>query len=77
MEAKRLLAACCSTAIGGAYVAEELAEEQTLENLRAFSYRLAESRQRLQKGLPPLPAPRMHKLLEDLEREGKICAAPS
>lgn len=40
-EAKDLIVAACPTNINGDYVATELAEEQTLENLYAFSDRLA------------------------------------
>lgn len=39
-EARRLLAFACSTNIQGDYVARELAEEQTIENLMAFGERL-------------------------------------
>ena len=39
-EAKKLLVVACPTNINGQYVAPELAREQTLENLYAFSDRL-------------------------------------
>ena len=40
MEAKELLLAACPTNQWGEHVAEELAQEQTLENLELFSQRL-------------------------------------
>ena len=46
-EAKKLIVATCSMARPGVYIASELAEEQTLENLQAFSDRLATAHQRL------------------------------
>lgn len=46
-DARRLLVAACSTNLDGEFVARELAEEQTLENLRAFSDRLAETWKRI------------------------------
>jgi hypothetical protein len=39
-EARRLLVATCPTNVNGEFVAAELAEEQTLDNLAAFSDRL-------------------------------------
>jgi hypothetical protein len=42
-EAKMLIVAACQTNISGEYIAKELAREQTLENLEAFSNRLAET----------------------------------
>lgn len=39
-EALRLLTAACPTNIAGSFIAPELAEEQTLDNLDAFSARL-------------------------------------
>jgi hypothetical protein len=40
-EARALLVQSCSRTDDGKYFAEELAAEQTLENLRRFSHRLA------------------------------------
>lgn len=40
-DARKLLVATCPTNISGEFVAPELVEEQTLENLSAFSNRLA------------------------------------
>lgn len=40
-EARRLLVAACPTNLKGEFVAAELVHEQTLENLEAFSDRLA------------------------------------
>lgn len=39
-EAERLITAACPRDMAGNYYARELAEEQTLENLEAFSQRL-------------------------------------
>ena len=39
-EAKRLLSLACHTNMKGEFIARELAEEQTEENLQAFSDRL-------------------------------------
>jgi hypothetical protein len=39
-EAKQLLVAACSTNVNGEFVARELVEEQTLDNLYAFGERL-------------------------------------
>jgi hypothetical protein len=39
-EARTLLTIACSTTISGDFIAEELAEEQDLNNLEAFSARL-------------------------------------
>ena len=39
-EAKRLVVLACGTNLNGQYIARELAEEQTLDNLEAFSARL-------------------------------------
>lgn len=46
-EAKQLLVAACPRSINGDFVAVELVEEQTTENLRKFSDRLAIVAQRL------------------------------
>lgn len=46
-EAKMLIVAACPMNIDGEYVARELAHEQTLENLEAFSTRLDEYHDRL------------------------------
>lgn len=40
-EAKYLLTMACPRTMKGEFVAEELVEEQTLENLHRFSHRLA------------------------------------
>lgn len=48
-EARQLLVAACSTNCAGEFVARELVEEQTLENLYAFGDRLAATHARLQK----------------------------
>ena len=48
-EAKCLLTLCCQTNIHGEFIARELAEEQTLENLEAFSDRLVEGHELLVK----------------------------
>ena len=42
-EAKRLIVATCQMAAPGVYIARELAEEQTLDNLQAFSDRLQQA----------------------------------
>jgi hypothetical protein len=42
-QAERLLTIACPTNLRGEYIAEELAEHQTLDNLAAFSDRLAET----------------------------------
>lgn len=39
-EARRLIVACCPTDHEGNYYSRELAHEQTLENLEAFSMKL-------------------------------------
>ena len=39
-EAKLLITLACSRSYSGEYIARELAEEQTLDNLKAFSDRL-------------------------------------
>ena len=41
-DAQRLLVAACETNVHGEFVARELAEQQTLANLDAFSERLEE-----------------------------------
>lgn len=46
-EAKRIVVLTCGTTADGEYFARELAEEQTLENLGAFSDRLHEAAGRL------------------------------
>ncbi len=40
-EAESLLSLACEMSYGGEYIARELVEEQTLENLQKFSDRLA------------------------------------
>lgn len=40
-QARKLVVACCQTDAAGNYYAQELAEEQTLENLQKFSDKLA------------------------------------
>lgn len=52
-EARRLLVAACPTNIAGEFVAPELAEEQTLANLRALGRRLAAVEARLPRVDPP------------------------
>lgn len=50
-EAKRLLVLACGTNLRNEFVARELGEEQTLENLYAFGKRLEETHGRfLKKG---------------------------
>lgn len=46
-DARRLLVLTCPTNINNEFVAPELAEEQTLENLSAFSDRLAAAYERI------------------------------
>jgi hypothetical protein len=46
-QAKVLIATACGTNLNNEYVARELAEEQTIENLLAFGDRLAETARRL------------------------------
>jgi hypothetical protein len=41
-EAKMLLTLACQTNMQGEYIAKELVEEQTVENLSAFGTRLGE-----------------------------------
>lgn len=48
-EAERLIVAACPLSDGGHYYAEELAKDQTLENLAAFSDRLAEVYDQMEK----------------------------
>jgi len=48
-EARRLITLTCPTNINGEHVAPELAREQTLENLYAFSDRLAKAHALLKK----------------------------
>jgi len=45
-EAEALIQLACSTNYEGEYIAKELAEEQTMENLQAFSDRLADIHER-------------------------------
>jgi hypothetical protein len=45
-EAEQLLSLACGTNMKGEYIARELAQEQTLENLNAFGDRLADIYQR-------------------------------
>ena len=49
-EAKALISLACPMSLGGEYFAPELAEEQTLENLEAFSDRLEDLYNRFVKG---------------------------
>lgn len=46
-EAQRIIVAACPTNAWGDYIAPELAAEQTLDNLAAFSDRLHEIAQRI------------------------------
>lgn len=46
-EARNLLVLACPTNVNGEFVAPELAEEQTLDNLNAFSERLHRAHQLL------------------------------
>ena len=46
-EAKALISLSCSTNLAGEYIAQELAEEQSLDNLERFSTRLDEAHDRL------------------------------
>ncbi len=46
-QAKMLLVCACSTNLNGDYLAKELVKDQTLENLRKFSDRLAEMWERI------------------------------
>ena len=48
-EAKRLIVLACPTDANGVYYARELAQEQTLENLQAFSDKLARCYEFIQK----------------------------
>lgn len=48
-EAKRLIVMACPTDATGTYYARELAQEQTLENLQAFSDKLARCYEFMQK----------------------------
>ena len=48
-EARALLTLCCRTDYDGQFIASELAEEQTLENLQAFSDRLAKGYERIKR----------------------------
>jgi hypothetical protein len=48
-EARELLTLTCPTNVRGEYVAPELAEEQTLENLQKFSDRLQRGWEIMQK----------------------------
>lgn len=47
-EARRLLIAACPRNLDNEFVAPELHEEQTLDNLRAFGERLAELHAKIQ-----------------------------
>jgi hypothetical protein len=51
-EAKRLLVAACSRNRDNEFIANELAEEQTLDNLYAFGDRLREIYARIKKDEP-------------------------
>lgn len=46
-QARKLITASCPLSLDGEYYAEELAHDQTLENLAAFSDRLHEFAQRI------------------------------
>lgn len=46
-QAQMLLASACQTTMDGQYIAKELVLDQTLENLDAFSDRLAEMAERM------------------------------
>ena len=46
-QARKLLVAACGTNMQRQFVARELAEEQTVENLIAFGERLAETAERM------------------------------
>jgi hypothetical protein len=48
-EARRLLILACPKDLGGQFVAPELVEEQTIENLAAFSDRLHAAHEHLKK----------------------------
>lgn len=48
-EAQKLLVAACGTNLQGEFIARELADEQTIDRLRAFGDRLAEVHQRISK----------------------------
>lgn len=52
-EAKQIVIATCELGTDGEYYARELAEEQTIENLRKFSDRLAEKFDIIQGHLDP------------------------
>lgn len=57
-EAEQLIIATCPRDAAGTHYARELAQEQTLENLQAFSDHLAETYERIQsrKRAPPITA---------------------
>lgn len=46
-EAKQLIVLACETNVAGEYIARELAHGQTLDNLEAFSDRLADIAERI------------------------------
>lgn len=46
-QAQALIVAACSTNLRGEYIAPELAQEQTIDNLNAFGDRLAEFAERM------------------------------
>lgn len=48
-EARQLLVAACSRDMAGNFIARELVDHQTLDNLYAFSDRLAETHKRMKK----------------------------
>lgn len=52
VEAERLLILCCPRGADGQFYARELANEQTLDNLQAFSDRLAAGYALLKKRRP-------------------------
>ena len=51
-EAKRLIVLTCPMNVDGQYYARELAEEQTLENLQAFSDKLVKAYDYMMRGKP-------------------------
>jgi hypothetical protein len=46
-QARKLLVAACQTNLRGEFIASELAAEQTIENLDAFSARLADTAEKI------------------------------
>lgn len=47
-EARLLIAATCQRSLSGQYIAPELAQDQTLENLYAFGVRIHEAQRRFE-----------------------------